>query len=130
MTAHIPLGVYAFAMLKLKFAAAFAALAMLLTGCSSEDLSPSNASVDAVVDVRTAGEYAVGHVAGALNIDVESGDFAAAIDSLDTSKTYLVYCHSGRRSAIAAEQMRAAGLTVLDGGAMDAMVSRGWTLGA
>lgn len=117
-------------MLKLKFAAAFAALAMLLTGCSSEDLSPSNASVDAVVDVRTAGEYAVGHVAGALNIDVESGDFAAAIDSLDTSKTYLVYCHSGRRSAIAAEQMRAAGLTVLDGGAMDAMVSRGWTLGA
>lgn len=127
---HIPLGVYAPVMLKLKVAAAFAAIALLLTGCSSEDLSPSNASVDVVVDVRTAGEYAAGHVAGAINIDVESGDFASAIGTLDKSKTYLVYCHSGRRSGIAAEQMRSAGLTVLDGGAIDAMVSRGWSLGA
>ncbi|MEN9711505.1 MAG: hypothetical protein RL441_1497 [Actinomycetota bacterium] len=127
---HIPLGVYALAMLKLKVAAAFAAIALLLTGCSSEDLSPSNASVDVVVDVRTPGEYAAGHVAGAINIDVESGDFASAIGTLDKSKTYLVYCHSGRRSGIAAEQMRSAGLNVLDGGAIDAMVSRGWSLGA
>jgi rhodanese-related sulfurtransferase len=83
-----------------------------------------------VVDVRTPSEYAAGHIAGAINVDVESGAFSDAIAGLDKSKTYLVYCHSGRRSGIASEQMRAAGFTVLDGGAIDAMMSRGWAMGA
>jgi rhodanese-related sulfurtransferase len=41
-----------------------------------------------------------------------------------------VYCHSGRRSAIAAEKMSNAGLTVLDGGAFDNMIAQGWTIGS
>ena len=79
-----------------------------------------------VIDVRTAAEYAAGHIAGAQNIDVEAGDFAQKIESLDPKGAYLVYCRSGRRSAIAADQMAAAGFTdVVDGGGMDALVAAG-----
>ena len=106
----------------------FAALALLLTGCSSEaaDLGPDNASITQVIDVRTAEEFAAGHVDGAININVESAEFGPAIAALDPSATYLVYCRTGRRSAIAAQQMSDAGLTVLDGGGLDAMANRGW----
>ena len=52
----------------------------------------------AILDVRTAKEFADGHVAGAVNIDVNQADFAQKIDQLDRSKTYIVYCRSGRRS--------------------------------
>ena len=53
----------------------------------------------AILDVRTAKEFADGHVAGAVNIDVNQADFAQKIDQLDRSKTYIVYCRSGRRSS-------------------------------
>ena len=79
-----------------------------------------------VIDVRTPAEYAAGHIAGAQNIDVEAADFGARIASLDTKAPYLVYCHSGRRSAIAASQMAATGFTdIVDGGAMSDLVAAG-----
>ena len=53
----------------------------------------------AILDVRTAKEFADGHVAEAVNIDVNQTDFAQKIDELDRSKTYIVYCRSGRRSS-------------------------------
>ena len=52
----------------------------------------------AILDVRTAKEFADGHVAGAVNIDVNQTDFAQKIDELDRSKTYIVYCRLGIRS--------------------------------
>jgi rhodanese-related sulfurtransferase len=80
----------------------------------------------AVIDVRTPAEYAAGHIAGAQNIDVEAADFGSRIASLDTKAPYLVYCHSGRRSGIAAAQMAAAGFTdIVDGGAMADLVAAG-----
>ena len=63
-----------------------------------------------VIDVRTAAEYAESHVVGAANIDVEGADFADRIAELDASEPYMVYCRSGRRSALAAEQMAEAGI--------------------
>ena len=72
-----------------------------------------------VLDVRTPAEFEASHIAGAVNVDVQSADFESRIDALDKSGTYAVYCHSGRRSAIAVEQMAAAGfahLSELDGG--------------
>ena len=51
-----------------------------------------------VLDIRTSGEYADGHVKGAMNIDYYAEDFAAKIKELDTSKRYLVHCKSGGRS--------------------------------
>jgi len=79
-----------------------------------------------VIDVRTPAEYAAGHIAGAQNIDVEAGDFASKIAALDKKAPYLVYCHSGRRSGIAATQMAAAGFAdIVDGGAMADLVAAG-----
>jgi rhodanese-related sulfurtransferase len=83
-----------------------------------------------VIDVRSRGEYQSGHVAGARNIDVGAPQFASSVKGLNPKHTYLVYCQSGSRSARAAGAMRAAGLTVLDGGGIRSMQAKGWTLGA
>ena len=58
------------------------------------------------LDVRTPAEFSQGHITGAINIDVEGADFAAEISKLNKSTSYAVYCHSGRRSAIATEIMQ------------------------
>ena len=63
----------------------------------------------AILDVRTAKEFADGHVAGAVNIDVNQADFAQKIDELDRSKTYIVYCRLGIRSRKAVGIMSAKG---------------------
>jgi phage shock protein E len=114
-----------------------AILAILVAGCGGSSAAPSVTKVDAakavamldsrtVIDVRTPAEYAAGHIAGARNIDVEAADFASKIASLDKKAPYLVYCHSGRRSGIAAAQMAAAGFTdIVDGGAMADLVAAG-----
>jgi rhodanese-related sulfurtransferase len=114
-----------------------AIVAIALAGCGGQPTAGAVTTVDAakavamldartVVDVRTPAEYAAGHIAGAQNIDVEAPDFAAKLSSLDASAPYLVYCHSGRRSAIAAAQMAAAGFTdIVDGGGMADLVAAG-----
>ena len=74
-----------------------------------------------LLDVRTASEYAEGHIEGALNIDVKGNDFSErARQVLDTDRTIAVYCRSGRRSAKAAGILADAGFKVvnLDGGIM------------
>ena len=114
-----------------------ALVAILIAGCGGSSSTSAVKKVDAskavgmldsrvVIDVRTPDEYAAGHIAGAQNIDVEASDFASRIASLDKKASYLVYCRSGRRSAIAADQMAAAGFTdIVDGGAMADLVAAG-----
>lgn len=51
-----------------------------------------------ILDVRTAEEYAAGHIPGAINMDVNKEDFRQQVQGLDKSKTYLLYCKSGKRS--------------------------------
>ena len=98
-------------------------LSLFLTSCSSGG-SSAITNVDAttflakaqsgnvqVIDVRTYGEFAKGHLQGALNIDVESGAFDSGIANLDKTATYALYCRSGRRSTLAAERMAEAGFT-------------------
>jgi phage shock protein E len=62
-----------------------------------------------VLDVRTAEEFALNYVKGALNIDVKAADFAAKIAKLDKDGTYLVYCKGGVRSARAMNLMKETG---------------------
>ena len=84
-------------------------------GFSSDIKNPSVV----VLDVRTAGEFAAGHIENAINIDVESGSFDSEIAKLDKTVEYAVYCHSGRRSGIAADKLAAAGfekISNLEGG--------------
>jgi rhodanese-related sulfurtransferase len=58
-----------------------------------------------ILDVRTPAEYADGHLAGAINLDVNSGTFQEEVSKLDMNRTYLVYCSSGVRSAAASKIM-------------------------
>jgi phage shock protein E len=69
------------------------------------------AKVTAVIDVRSASEYAAGHLQGAVNMDVESATFSEQISTLDRSGVYVLYCHSGRRAGVAKDAMTAAGFT-------------------
>ena len=59
-----------------------------------------------VLDVRTASEFAEGHLERAINIDYHQGDFVEkAKATLPLDKTIAVYCRSGRRSAGAAGKL-------------------------
>jgi phage shock protein E len=75
-----------------------------------------------IIDVRTPEEFDAGHVQGALNIPVESPDFAAQVSGLDPAITYAIYCRSGNRSAVATSEMASMGfmhLYDLEGGFVD-----------
>ena len=61
-----------------------------------------------VLDVRTASEFAEGHLERAINIDYHQSDFvekAKATLPLDKGTRIAVYCRSGRRSAGAAGKL-------------------------
>jgi rhodanese-related sulfurtransferase len=62
-----------------------------------------------IIDVRTPGEFADGHIDKAINIDVQSADFESNVGKLSRDKTYLVYCRSGARSTEASTKMEQMG---------------------
>jgi phage shock protein E len=83
-----------------------------------------------ILDVRTPQEYADGHIAGAVNVDVSAADFAAQVSALDPDVSYAVYCRSGNRSRAAIDAMNALGHTHtvgLDGG-IAAWVAAGYAI--
>ncbi len=103
-----------------KVFAILAASAVFLTGCGSSGSGATNLGAQdfqskttepgvVVLDVRTSGEYMAGHIANSINIDVEGMTFDGDIKSLDKDATYADYCHSGRRSVIAVNQLKDAG---------------------
>lgn len=99
--------------------AIFAIAGLASCAPAAKDMS----SYTAVIDVRTADEWATGHLEGAVNIDFESGDFSALIDEFDHSANYVLYCRSGNRAGQAIQVMKDAGFTgelVNAGGVSDA----------
>ena len=113
-----------------KIALLVAPLLVLLSACGGSTAKINNLNADGfasdiknpgvvVLDVRTAGEFMSGHIENAINIDVESSSFDSEIAKLDKTVEYAVYCHSGRRSGIAADKLAGAGfekITNLEGG--------------
>jgi len=92
-----------------------------LAGCASAE--PVELGADAVIiDVRTPAEFAGGHLEGAINIDVQSADFAAQVMELDKDGEYFVYCRTGNRSGQAIAQMNQMGFgdTYNGGGVQEA----------
>jgi thioredoxin len=74
-----------------------------------------------LIDVRTPGEYADGHLTNALNFDWNGATFETQIKKLDKQKPVFVYCLSGGRSGSAAANMRNAGFKTvyeMNGGMM------------
>jgi rhodanese-related sulfurtransferase len=62
-----------------------------------------------ILDVRTPEEFAEGHIAGAVNLDVQERDFEKKLRALDRKKSYLVYCRTGNRSRRATVAMEGLG---------------------
>jgi len=58
-----------------------------------------------VLDVRTPEEFHSGHITNAINIDIYNDYFISDISALDKSKSYAVYCRSGKRSVDASSEM-------------------------
>ena len=64
-----------------------------------------------IVDVRTAKEYADGHIPHAINIPNESIGGAAPKELPDKNQKIFVYCRSGARSVQASEKLAGLGYT-------------------
>ena len=92
-----------------------------LLGCTAQQQNFESLDVEAFekvisdtsvvrLDVRSIDEYASGHIAKAINIDVMKDDFKTKPTSLlPKDKTIALYCRSGRRSK------KAAGILVENG---------------
>lgn len=71
------------------------------------------------LDVRTTSEYEAGHIAGAVLLDFNSGNFENEVDLLDKNNKYLIYCRTSNRSGQALSVMKNLGFMEvydLDGG--------------
>ena len=64
-----------------------------------------------ILDVRTQEEYDQGHIPGAIVISREEIEARAGEVLTDKDQLILVYCHSGRRSKLAAEALVELGYT-------------------
>ncbi len=80
-----------------------------------QDLSPADFAQrisgenTVLIDVRTPAEIAAGKIDGAVEMDLRGSDFAERLRALDPTKTYLVYCAVGGRSAKACTMLNDAG---------------------
>lgn len=76
-----------------------------------------------VLDVRTDAEVAEGIIQNAIHIDIHQGQaFVNALEALDKSKNYYVYCRSGNRSGQACNIMEQLGFNNaynLEGGMLE-----------
>lgn len=63
-----------------------------------------------LLDVRTPGEYASGHIHKAVNADIMSSGFGKTLSAYThKSDVFLVYCRSGARSAAACRRLKKEG---------------------
>ena len=100
------------------------ALMGLTSACGQKDFEDADvngfaeliANQDVVIfDVRTASEFAEGHIEGAINIDYKQGDFVERSKAtLPKDRTIAVYCRSGRRSAGAADLLAKEGFKLVN----------------
>jgi rhodanese-related sulfurtransferase len=77
---------------------------------SAEDFTERVRPGDVVLDVRTPGEYAAGHLDGAVLMDLMDPGFRERAGALETDRTYYLYCQSGNRSGQATSMLRALGI--------------------
>lgn len=73
-------------------------------------VTPAPVSEAIYVDVREDEEWAAWHIAGAIHVrlgDIEAGK----VDALPKDRDIILYCRSGRRSAIAMNTLKNLGFT-------------------
>ncbi len=93
----------------------FKFLKKLFGGGSSSNLSEMLEQGAIVVDVRSKEEFKAGHPYGAQNVPLQELD-RHLLKIMNQKKAVITCCVSGRRSGIAAQQLRAAGVQAVNGG--------------
>lgn len=78
-----------------------------------------------LIDLRTADEYHRGHIAGAVNIPLDS--LVARLSEISHERPVIVYCRSGSRSSVGVSILSNAGYTeVYDLGSYMSWVAQGY----
>lgn len=101
-------------------------LALFLAAASfAADVRFNGVKPSVIVDVRTSEEFATGHIDGAVNIPLDQiNQGITSIKGLTKESPILVYCRSGRRSAMARAALEQQGFKqVMDGGSMSSLMS-------
>lgn len=97
----------------------FSCKAQNVNNLSVKAFADALAPETSIIDVRTAEEFAAGHLRGAANIDWYQAGFVESVKAAYGKEHALyLYCRSGRRSASAAVKLAKEGYTVynLEGG--------------
>ena len=83
-----------------------------------------------LIDVRTADEFKLSHLANAQNIDIRGNDFGPQIAKLDKGKTVYIYCHSGNRAGKATDSLLVLGFkSPYNIGGLDSLKKAGFPVG-
>jgi rhodanese-related sulfurtransferase len=64
-----------------------------------------------IIDIRTPEEFESGHIEKSIMIDYYSNTYKDDLDKLDKSKTYLIYCRTGRRTGLTLDLMEELGFS-------------------
>jgi phage shock protein E len=101
-------------------------LVWISMGAMAADFTFKGVKPAVIIDVRTAEEFAAGHLEGAVNIPYEQiGKGIHSIKLANKNSPILLYCRSGRRSAIAVKSLEQIGFQrVYDGGGMTDLQSK------
>lgn len=102
-------------------------LAVFALAAQAKEVSFNGVKPVVILDVRTSGEYAAGHIEGALNVPLDqiAAGGSRVVKNLKKDSPILVYCRSGHRSAMARAALEQQGYKqILDGGAMDALAAK------
>ncbi|MBK8564333.1 MAG: rhodanese-like domain-containing protein [Saprospiraceae bacterium] len=91
-------------------------LKKLFGGGAAANLTELLAQGAFVLDVRSREEFNAGHAAGAQNVPLPDLN-RHLLKLANQKKAVITCCVSGRRSGIAAQQLKAAGVEAVNGGA-------------
>jgi phage shock protein E len=88
--------------------------------------TPASAPQPLILDVRTPEEYAAGHVAGTVHIPLDQLEQRWQELAEYRDQPIIVYCRTGRRSAVAIDLLATKGFSRLEnGGGVSQMARRG-----
>ena len=92
----------------------------------AESYSYGGVNPKVVIDVRTAEEFASGHVQGAINISHEQiAEGIKSIPGLKKNDSILLYCRSGHRAGIAKQTLENLGFQkIQNGGGLNSLVQK------
>lgn len=82
-----------------------------LDPAKAKEILAGNESKYLVIDLRSAEDYAKGHMKGAVNIPL--ANFADNLSKLPMDKTLMLYCYSGQTSALMTTPLKAYGYKVV-----------------